>query len=199
MENDDKTKYGTFYSQSKAETVIEESDIDDIFESIYTTVISNIQNLLGKGSDWIIGSVIYHNINISECNPFAGSSYIKLPKELHHLRIGSISIQNIHDNECFKWCLVRYLHPAEYNPRKIPKADKCFTKELDFKDIKTSSQSWRYTWKLHWILLVLVFLVMKIRKASNLCVKKLLWTKKHWFIINKRRRKEALYPYQRLQ
>ena len=51
MENDDKTKYGTFYLQSKAETVIEESDIDDIFESIYTTVISNIQNLLGKGSD----------------------------------------------------------------------------------------------------------------------------------------------------
>ena len=49
IENDDKTKYGTFCSQSKAETVIEESDIDDMFESIYTTVISNIQNLLGEG------------------------------------------------------------------------------------------------------------------------------------------------------
>ena len=156
IENDDKTKYGTFCSQSKAEKVLEESDIDDMFESIYTTVISNIQNLLGKGSDWIIGSVIYHNINISECNPLAGSSYVKLPKELHHPRIGSISIQNIHDNECFKWCLVRYSHPAQYNPKKIP-------------------------------------------KASNLCIKKLSWTKTHWFIINKRRRKEALYPYQRLQ
>ena len=43
IENEDKTKYDTFYSHSKAETIINESDIDDVFESIYTTVISNIQ------------------------------------------------------------------------------------------------------------------------------------------------------------
>ena len=35
----DKIKY-TFYSHSKAETIINESDVDDVFESIYTTVIS---------------------------------------------------------------------------------------------------------------------------------------------------------------
>ena len=36
---------------------------------------------LGKGSGWIIDSVIMHNINISRYNPLAGSSYIKLAKE----------------------------------------------------------------------------------------------------------------------
>ena len=41
-------------------------------------------NYLGKGSGWIIDSVIHHNINISKYNPLAGSSYIKLPKELTH-------------------------------------------------------------------------------------------------------------------
>ena len=64
IESDDKTKYDTYYSQSKAETIINESDIDDIFESIYTTILSNIQKSLRKGSDWIIDSVIEHNINV---------------------------------------------------------------------------------------------------------------------------------------
>ena len=48
VETEDKTKYSTFYSHSKAETIIIESDINDVFKSIYTTVISNIQNSLGK-------------------------------------------------------------------------------------------------------------------------------------------------------
>ena len=49
IESEDKTKYDLFYSFSKAEIIINESDIDGVFESIYTTVISNIQKSLGKG------------------------------------------------------------------------------------------------------------------------------------------------------
>ena len=47
-----------------------------------------------------------------------------------------INIQNIDDNECFKWCLIRYLNPADRNPVKPTKADKDFAKKIDFKDIK---------------------------------------------------------------
>ena len=39
LENDDKTKYDTFYSHSEAETIINETDIDDAFKSIYTIFI----------------------------------------------------------------------------------------------------------------------------------------------------------------
>ena len=60
-----------------------ESVIDDVFQSIYST-ISNIQKSLGKGLAWIIDSVIDHIINISSYNPLAGSSLIKLLKELNH-------------------------------------------------------------------------------------------------------------------
>ena len=42
LESGDKTKYGTLYSNSKSETIIIESNIDDVFESIYTTIMSNI-------------------------------------------------------------------------------------------------------------------------------------------------------------
>ena len=65
---------------SKAETVINESDIGDAFKSIYSTIISNIQKSFGEGSGWIIDSVVYHAINISKYNPMICSSFIKLPK-----------------------------------------------------------------------------------------------------------------------
>ena len=47
-----------------------------------------------------------------------------------------INIQNIDDNECFKWSIVRYLHPADRNPARITKAHQEFAKKLHFKDIK---------------------------------------------------------------
>ena len=124
IESEDKTKYDTFYSNSKTEIIINEYDIDDAFESIYTTVISSIQKYLGKGADWIIDWVIDHNISISKYNPLTGGSYVKLLKD------------NIDDNKCFKWSLLRYLNPADHNPRRTTKADKDFAKRLDFKGMK---------------------------------------------------------------
>ena len=43
-----------------------------------------MQEFLGQGARWVIDLVRYHNINISKHKPPAGSSYIKLPKELNH-------------------------------------------------------------------------------------------------------------------
>ena len=44
IEREDKTLYNdTFYSNSKTEKIINDSDIESIFESIYTTLISNIR------------------------------------------------------------------------------------------------------------------------------------------------------------
>ena len=44
-ESDDATKYTTFSSNSKAEMIINESNIDDIFESIYNTIISILEKV----------------------------------------------------------------------------------------------------------------------------------------------------------
>ena len=125
-----------FYWSSRAEIIINESDTDDEFQSIYITIIRNIQKSLGKGSVCIIDSVIDHTISISRYNALAGSTYIKLPKESDHLRKRLINIQKIDDNECFKWNIVRYLNPADRNPARITKVDKEFAKKLDFKEIK---------------------------------------------------------------
>ena len=49
IESKTKTKYDNFYSSSKAKIIINESGINDVFKSIYTTIITNIQKILGKG------------------------------------------------------------------------------------------------------------------------------------------------------
>ena len=80
IESEDKTKYDIFYSHSKPEIMINENDIDDVLKSIYIRTISNIQKSLGKGSAWIIHSVIELKTSVSKYNLLAGNNYVKLSK-----------------------------------------------------------------------------------------------------------------------
>ena len=73
-------KYSTFYSSSKTETVINESDIDDVFELIYSTIKSDMQKLLGKSLGRITNSFVDQNTNCSKYKSLSGSSYIKSSK-----------------------------------------------------------------------------------------------------------------------
>ena len=93
-----------------------------------------------------------------------------------------INIQNTDDNECFKWCLVRCVNPTDHNPRKITKIDKDLTKRFDLKNV-TFSLKIIYVNKIEKkkkkkrIPLALVFLVMKIKKTYNLCIKVIFFRK----------------------
>ena len=41
IESEDKAKYDTSYSNSKEKIIINKNDIDDVFQSIYTAIMSN--------------------------------------------------------------------------------------------------------------------------------------------------------------
>ena len=43
IESKDETKYENFYSSSKVQMIINESDIDGVFKSIYTTINKHIK------------------------------------------------------------------------------------------------------------------------------------------------------------
>ena len=74
---------------------------NNIFQSIYATIISNTQKSLGKGSGWIIDSAIEHNIGTSKYTPLAGNNnHPKYNHPLDHSRKALINIQNIDDSEC---------------------------------------------------------------------------------------------------
>ena len=95
-----------------------------------------------------------------------------------------INIQNIDDNECLKWCLVRYLHPADHNPTRITKADKDFSKRINFKDIKFPVKT-RDIYKIEKnnSICISVFDHKNKKKKSNFLIKKMLSRKTCWFII----------------
>ena len=80
VESENKTKYDTFYSSTNSEIIIHKIDIEDVFQSVYATITSNIQKSLGISSGWITDSVTDNTISISEYNPLAESSYIKLSR-----------------------------------------------------------------------------------------------------------------------
>ena len=149
--------------------------------------------MLGKRSGWSIDSIIDHTISISKYHPSAGKSYIKLSKEFDQPRKRLINIQNIDDNECFKWYLIRYLNPADHNSWKITKADRDFPKSFDFKDINFPVKI-REIYKIENknSIGITVFGYKYKEKISNLCIKKLLWRKTCW-LINDRRRREKHY------
>ena len=48
IESEDKTKYDKFYSSSKAEIIVSESDFDDVFQSFFTTIMTNMQKIFRK-------------------------------------------------------------------------------------------------------------------------------------------------------
>ena len=112
-----------------------------------------------------------------------------MSKELDHPRRCLVNIQNIDDNKCFKWCLVRYLHPADHNPRRIIKAYKDFAKRLDFKDIKFLEKSNSIG--------INIFGYENMEKyPTYVSKKKMLWRQVCWFIIDSRRIKTTLCSYE---
>ena len=137
-----------------------------MFQPIYTKIIKKIQKSLGVGSDWIIDSVIDHTISISKYNSLAGSSYIKLPKELDHPRKGLINIQSNHNNESCKWCLVVQLNPADHNARREEpqKLIRNLQKDLILKRENFQSKLEKFIKLKKRVPLALAFLFMKIRK-----------------------------------
>lgn len=94
--NEDKTKCSTFFLNSKTEKVIHNSDIYNVQELMYNTIMTKIQRYQSAG--WTLDWVIKQNINNSKYKHLSGSSYTKLLKELNHSRIDLSSIENTDDN-----------------------------------------------------------------------------------------------------
>lgn len=93
-----------------------------------------IAQWISEGSGWIIKSIDNHYLNIAKYKPMKGSSYIKLPQELRNSAKGLINLKN-KDNECFRWCHIRYLNPQNIYPHRIKNTDKAFVDQLNYDGI----------------------------------------------------------------
>src|SRR6218665_1018793 len=70
-----------------------------------------------RGSNWRFNQVVKLDINTVVYKPLKGSSYIPLPVELANKK-AIINLKN-HDDECFKWCIIKALNPVGSHPERI--------------------------------------------------------------------------------
>ena len=125
----------TAYFNSKPKTIINKTQITEELQSSKHEILNITAQWISEGSGWTIESVDNHYLNIVQYEPIKGSSYIELPEELKHHLKGLINLKN-KDNECFRWCHIRYLNPQDKNPQRIKKSDKEFIKKLDYSGIE---------------------------------------------------------------
>ena len=125
----------TAYFNSKPKTIINKTQITEELQSSKHEILNITAQWISEGSGWTIESVDNHYLNIVQYEPIKGSSYIELPEELKHHLKGLINLKN-KDNECFRWCHIRYLNHQDKNPQRIKKSDKEFIKKLDYSGIE---------------------------------------------------------------
>ena len=124
----------TAYFNSKAQTIINHTEIHGALQMSKQTILNKIAQWISEGSGWTIQSVDNHYLNIVKYEPMNGSSYIQLPTELRNSAKGLINIKN-EDNECFRWCHIRHLNPQDKTPQRIKKSDKEYVDKLDYSGI----------------------------------------------------------------
>ena len=125
----------TAYFNSKPQIIINNTEILESLQLSKQLILNLIAQWISEGSGWTIQSVDNHYLNIVQYQPMKGSSYIELPQELRHNKKGLINMKN-KDNECFRWCHIRYLNPQDKYPQRIKKSDKEFIKKLDYSEIE---------------------------------------------------------------
>ena len=97
-------------------------------------MLSMIDKWVSEGSGWVIDRIDGHYIIVTTYKPLNGSNYIKLPSELQNSSKGLIIIKN-DDDECFRWCHIRFLNPQKTNPQRINRVDKQMINELNYDGI----------------------------------------------------------------
>ena len=117
------------YFNSPTFTIMNEFQIKLELEGAEEKILNWIAKWISKGSGWVI-----ENINIVSYVPLKGRSYLPLPEELRNSRKGLINLKNT-DNECFRWCHIRHLHPLQRNPQRITARDKELVKTLDYSGV----------------------------------------------------------------
>ena len=125
----------TAYFNSKPKTIINKTQITEELQSSKHEILNITAQWISEGSGWTIESVDNHYLNIVQYEPMKGSSYIELPQELKHNKKGLINMKN-NDNECFRWCHIRYLNPQDKYPQRIKKIDKEYINQLDYSGIE---------------------------------------------------------------
>ena len=126
--------YKCAYFNSQAQIVMNPNDFLSSLEFAQQHIMNKIGVWLSEGSGWTICSIDEHYLNTVVYEPMKGNSYIPLPVKLQNSAKGLINIQN-KDNECFRWCHIRYLNPQNKDPQRVKIIDKEMVPQLNYQGV----------------------------------------------------------------
>ena len=132
---DDGLIYKSAFFNSKPQTIINNISIYESLQASKQQILNFVAQWISEGSGWTIQSVDNHYINLVKYEPLKGSSYIQLPLELRNSAKGLINLKN-DDNECFRWCHIRYLNSQDKYPQRIKKSDRKYVDKLNYNGIE---------------------------------------------------------------
>ncbi len=115
--------------RTKPVTITNTFEATDYFLGKMSEMSDTLQSWEGKGSGHVFNLIKHIVINVDKYSPIKGNSYIDLPAHLKN-KGACINIQN-KDDQCFKWCILAYLHPIKVNPERVTKY-KNYLDELNF-------------------------------------------------------------------
>ena len=132
-------KRKTILIQDKSYFHSESTDVKEIlFEMIYE-ILDKFATYQRNGSGWYFKNVLNLEIHTVDYKPMKESSYTLLTDFIMKKK-AITNIQN-KDQKCFLWCVLRSLHPINFNDTRLTDL-KQYENDLNFKDItKFESQN----------------------------------------------------------
>ena len=125
----------TFFHSETVEN-LEGTDESAVFDRSIQTIEEIIQNFNQRGSNWRFQRVISLDVHFTDFQPLRGSTFLPLPSKISTKK-AVINMKN-NDDQCFKWSVVRALHPVDIHPERITKELKDQSERLDWSGLKFS-------------------------------------------------------------
>ena len=99
------------------EPVYNSTDLETMYERMAAKMLESFSTYLRNRSGRMFKRILKLDITFSRNRPVRGSSYILLPEGLKTRSL--INVQDKKDRYCFRWAILRHLHPRKDNPQRI--------------------------------------------------------------------------------
>ena len=117
--SDAKEATHTFYSGEFE--IFRGTDLEGTIREMSETISERLSKMeAAVGSGWVLLKVVNVKLHFATFKPLRGSSYVELPGWIKKKK-AVVNILNKTDNECFRWCVTRALHPIGKDPNRLTK------------------------------------------------------------------------------
>ncbi|PFX27766.1 hypothetical protein AWC38_SpisGene7512 [Stylophora pistillata] len=127
-------EYTPAHFLSNEETNYQATNLDELYDKMTGKIIESLSNYQMRGSNWAFDVIEGFEIHTVMNDPLGGSSYIPLPEVLAN-KMAITKMKN-NDQEYFKWCVTRSLHPVTSHPERIAKILRKQSEKLCFNGLK---------------------------------------------------------------